>query len=438
MKRALRLTLGAALAVALLLATAIGYRLRTNPAPGQAPVLAGAPPGLSQVARGAYLARAADCVACHTTAGGQPYAGGLAFKLPFGRLYSSNITPDPETGIGRWSDDDFVRALHEGVRQDGQHLYPAFPYTAYTQLSRDDVLAIKAYLFSLPAVKQRTPEPELGFPFNQRWGMAFWNAVFLDQQRFETDTRRPAAWNRGAYLANSLAHCAECHTPRNLGFALDHARELAGSSLEGWAAPNITSDRQSGIGAWSDQDLVNYLRTGHAAGRGTAGGPMGEAVANSLQYLSPDDVHAMVTYLRSVPPVAGDPGKQVAPLPPRSVADSTPIAPPANTPADLRAGLRLFESACASCHRWDGPGRQIPQAALLQLRSVNDPTGQTLTKAVLQGVNLKLNGADVFMPAFKDSMSDTEIAQLANYVIGHFSGKTGVVTASDVAKQRTQ
>lgn len=433
MKRALY----AIAVLALLLTGAFFYMLRGNPDPGRAPVLSGAPPGLDQVARGAYLARAADCIACHTTAGGQAYAGGLAFKLPFGQIYSSNITPDKETGIGSWTDDDFVKALHEGIRKDGAHLYPAFPYTSYTQLSRDDVLAIKAYLFSLPAVRQQTPEPDLGFPFNQRWGMSFWNAVFLDNKRFKIDDSRSAQWNRGAYLAIGLAHCAECHTPRNLGFALNHAKEMAGSSLEGWSAPNISSDKTSGIGAWSDQDLVNYLHTGHANGRGAAGGPMGEAVANSLQYLAPEDLQVMVTYLRSLPPMAGDATQTIAATP-RSVSDSTPITPPPNTPDDLRAGLRIFEASCAGCHRWDGPGRQLPQASLLRLRSINDPTGLTLTKIVLEGVKLKMNGTDVFMPAFKDSMSDAEVAQLANYVIEHYSGKQGVVTPADVARQRKQ
>lgn len=433
MKRALYVIV----ALGLLAVGALFYAMRGNPDPGRAPVLVGAPPGLDQVARGAYLAKAADCVACHTTPGGTPFAGGLAFKLPFGRIYSSNITADKDTGIGTWTDDQFVRALHEGVRQDGQHLYPAFPYTSYTQLSRDDVLAIKAYLFSLPPVKQATPEPGLSFPFNQRWGMAFWNAVFLDNRRFEIDDSQSADWNRGAYLTNSLAHCAECHTPRNVGFAMSRGQALSGSSLEGWSAPNITSDKTYGIGSWTDQDLMSYLRTGHAAGRGTAGGPMGEAVANSLQYLTPQDVRSMVTYLRSVPPIAGDPDKVVVRAP-RSVTESTPILPASNTPDDLRAGLRLFEASCAGCHRWDGPGRQIPQAALLQLRSINDPTGQTLTKIVLDGVHQKLDGADVFMPGFKDSMSDVEVAQLANYVIQHFSGKRGVVTPADVARQRKQ
>ncbi len=432
-----RLWLSGALALLVVLAAGYAWRVRPNADPGRAPVLAGAPADMPVLQRGAYLARAADCVACHTAPGGQPFAGGLAFELPFGRIYSTNLTPDAATGLGAWTDDEFVRAMHEGVGRDGQRLYPAFPYTSFTQLSRADVLAIKAYLMSLPPVQQPARAPELSFPFNQRWGMGLWNAVFFRSERFQADPARPEVWNRGAYLANGLAHCAECHTPRNAGFALDHGQELAGASLEGWLAPNITSDSKFGLGSWSDREIVAYLLSGHAPGRGSAAGPMGEAVSHSLQHLAPADLDALVAYLRSVPAREGDPRTAVAARP-QSVAQSSATAPPPNTPADLQAGLKLFESSCASCHRWDGQGRQVERAGLLSLRSVNDPLGRSLTKAVLDGVKLQIQGQPVFMPGFKDSMSDVEIAQLANYVIGHFSGKRGEVTADAVARQRTR
>ncbi|MEA3149591.1 MAG: hypothetical protein QOD56_530, partial [Gammaproteobacteria bacterium] len=192
---------------------------RTDVSAGTAPVIAGAPASADVLARGEYLTRAADCAACHTVPDAhRPFAGGVAFKLPIGTIYSSNITADTTNGIGGWSDDEFVRAVREGVRNDGQHLYPAFPYTSYTQLSRSDVLAIKAYLLSLPAIKQANRANDLGFPFNQRWAMGFWNAAFFKSQRFAADPSKPADWNSGAYLATALGHCAECHTPRNLGF----------------------------------------------------------------------------------------------------------------------------------------------------------------------------------------------------------------------------
>ena len=190
----------------------------------------------SQVERGAYLAKAADCVVCHTAPGGKEYAGGLGFKLPFGSLYSTNITPDKETGIGNYSDQDFLNALHRGVRRDGARLYPAMPYTSYTYISDADALAIKAYLFSLPPVHAVAPANTLTFPFNQRWGMMFWSALFNPDTRFEPDTSKSVEWNRGAYLAEALAHCGECHTPRNLAFALDNRQKFAGTVTAGWRA----------------------------------------------------------------------------------------------------------------------------------------------------------------------------------------------------------
>jgi mono/diheme cytochrome c family protein len=423
------------LCVALAGVAAYAWLTRSDPAPGSAPLLHGALASAPQIKRGEYLARAADCVACHTVAGGQPFAGGLPFKLPFGTLYSSNITPDKKTGIGNWSDDDFVRALHDGVRHDGQRLYPAFPYTSYSLLSRDDVLAIKAYLFSLPAVDQATPEPGLSFPFNQRWAMGFWNAAFFRSQRFTPSADKSPEWNRGAYMAIGLAHCAECHTPRNIGFALEHSNELAGAVVNGWQAPNITSDPEHGIGKWSDADLYQYLRFGHAAGHGAASGPMGEAVENSLQYLDPQDTRDLITYLRSIPARAGDNPVTVNARP-DSVATSTAYTPSSNTPADLRNGLRLFEGSCASCHQWNGGAPQTPYAALLGARSVNDPTGRNVTQMILHGGKMRIGTEDVFMPSFGAAFTDAEIAQLSNYVIFQFGGKQGKVTADMVAAQR--
>jgi mono/diheme cytochrome c family protein len=420
--------------VAALGVAAYVWLTRPDPSPGTAPMLHGALATAPQIVRGEYLARAADCVACHTVAGGKPFAGGLPFKLPFGTLYSSNITADKKTGIGNWSDDDFVRALHEGVRHDGQRLYPAFPYTSYSLLSRDDVLAIKAYLFSLPTVEQATPEPGLSFPFNQRWAMGFWNAAFFRSERFKPSTDKSAEWNRGAYMAIGLAHCAECHTPRNIGFALEHRNELAGAIINGWQAPNITSDPEHGIGKWTDADLYQYLRFGHAAGHGPASGPMGEAVDNSLQYLDPQDTKDLITYLRSIPARKGDNPVTVNPKP-DTVASSTAYTPAANTPADLQNGLRLFEGSCASCHQWNGQGPQTPYAALVGARSVNDPGGRNVTQMILHGGKMRIGTEDVFMPAFS-TLTDAEIAQLSNYVIFQFGGKQGKVTAEAVAAQR--
>ncbi|HVI54041.1 MAG TPA: c-type cytochrome [Luteibacter sp.] len=409
---------------------------RTDPAAGTAPSIVGAPANADPVARGEYLARAADCIACHTVPEtGKPFAGGLPFKLPFGTIYSSNITADVETGIGSWSDDDFVRAVREGVRKDGRHLYPAFPYTAYTQLSRADVLAIKAYLFTLPKVSQPERPNDLGFPFNQRWAMGFWNAVFFRSQRFANDPSRTPQWNAGAYLAGPLGHCAECHTPRNLGFGLKHGESLAGAELQGWRAWNITSNDAHGIGKWSDEALTQYLRTGHADGHASAMGPMGEAVAHSLQFLTPEDTAALVAWLRTVPAREGSDPITVDPTP-KGVVASSAAAPGADEANADSEGQRLFEGACASCHQWNGAGQQTPYAGLAGTRGVNDPKGANVTQAILHGVTMRIGDTDVYMPAFGHGYSDPEVAALANFVIGHFGGKQGEVTAEDVAKRR--
>jgi mono/diheme cytochrome c family protein len=415
---------------------AAAYQLmnRTDDAAGIAPPIAGAPASADLLARGEYLTKAADCVACHTVADShKPFAGGVAFKLPIGTIYSSNITSDTVSGIGGWTDDQFVRAVREGVRNDGAHLYPAFPYTSYTKLSRGDVLAIKAYLLSLPAIGQANRPNDIGFPFNQRWAMGFWNAAFFKSQRFAADATKSPEWNSGAYLATALGHCAECHTPRNLGFGLEHGKEFAGQELQGWRAYNITSDPRYGIGSWTSGETAQYLKTGLAPGHASASGPMGEAVAHSLQFLDGADLQALVGYLRSVPAREGRKPIDVDPRPPPALASSA-VAPAGD---ELhRQGSKLFEGACASCHQWNGAGQQTPYAALLGTRGVNDIGGANVTQAILQGVKMRVGDSDVYMPAFAGAYSDAEVAALANYVVGHFGGKEGSVTAADVARRR--
>ncbi len=387
------------------------------------------------IARGEYLVKAADCAACHNVPGGKPFTGGLDFKLPFGTVYSTNITADKETGIGTWSDDDFVRALHQGIAKDGSHLYPAFPYSSYTGLSRGDAVAMKAYLFSLPAVRAPARENELSFPFNQRWTLAFWNLAFLDQHRFKSDPQANAAENRGQYLATALGHCGECHTPRNIGFAMAMSKQFSGAMLQGWHAYNITADRGYGICGWTDKQVADYLTTGHAMGRGSASGPMAEAVANSLQYLTADDTAALVAYLRRVEPQNGKPGTEVDPAPSKMVASAA--WKPGAGDADNLNGQRLFEGVCAACHQWNGGGRQTHYASLAGSQAVNDPEGVNLVQVMLTGADLKTTKGRGYMPSFRDAYSDAELAAVANYVIGHFGGKTGQVTAKAVRERRT-
>jgi mono/diheme cytochrome c family protein len=386
------------------------------------------------IARGEYLVKAADCAACHNAPGGKPFTGGLSFKLPFGTIYSTNITADKETGIGAWSDDDLVRALHQGIAKDGSHLYPAFPYTSYTGLSRDDIVAIKAYLFSLPAVRAPAHPNELPFPFNQRWTMAFWNLVFLDQHRFHPDPLASERENRGQYLATALGHCGECHTPRNIGFAMALSKQFSGAMLEGWHAYNITADKTYGIGEWSDKQIGDYLSTGHAADRGSAAGPMAEAIANSLQYLTNEDVESLVAYLRRVEPKAGKAGAEVN-LAPAEMIASKSWKPSSSEVANLD-GQRIFEGVCAACHQWNGGGRQTPYASLAGSQAANDPDGVNLVRVMLTGADLRTAKGRGYMPSFGDAYSDAELAAVANYVIGHFGGKSGDVTAQAVRERR--
>lgn len=428
------------LVVAILLAVGVGvyvYLNRSDPSEGTSPAIAGAPPSADVLARGEYLAKAADCAACHTVPGSnKAFAGGLPFRLPFGTIYSSNITADETNGIGSWTDDDFVRAVHDGIGKHGEHLYPAFPYASYTQLSRSDVLAIKAYLFNLPKIAQPNRPNDLSFPYNQRWAVGFWNALFFKSQRFQPDASQSPQWNSGKYLATALGHCAECHTPRNSLFALQHNEELSGEEVQGWHAYNITSDPAHGIGAWSDAELASYLVTGHADGRGSASGPMGEAVENSLRFLQPTDTAALITYLRTVPARAGKEPITIDSKPAAALGSSD-FAPAGDAHADA-TGAKLFEGACASCHQWNGKGQQTPYASLLGSRGVNDVRGTNLTQILLHGSSLRGGHANVFMPGFGDAYSDTEIAALSNYVIGHFGNKQGTVTPDDVAGRRKQ
>jgi mono/diheme cytochrome c family protein len=385
----------------------------------------------SAVERGAYLARAADCMVCHTTRGGQEYAGGLAFRLPFGTLYSTNITPEKETGIGNYSDQDFLNALHRGTRRDGARLYPAMPYVSYTTMTDADALAIKAYLFSLPPVRAVAPDNTLKFPFNQRWAMIFWSALFNADRRFTPDASKSPEWNRGAYLAEALAHCGECHTPRNLAFALDNRQKFAGAVTAGWRAFNISSDPATGLGAWRDEDIVAYLSIGHAARHGTASGPMGEAVDESFSQLAPDDIRAVVAYLRTVPP---------APSPdlPATLAPPAPASHRDGGGAGNARGKMVFEGACVSCHNWTGESAITPLATLTGSWAVNDPSAINVAQIVISGTRRATPPGAISMPAFGSTHSDAEIAAVANYVTARFGSRGSQITAQDVAELRQQ
>jgi mono/diheme cytochrome c family protein len=384
------------------------------------------------VERGEYLTRAADCEACHTAKDGIPFAGGRAFVLPFGTLYSTNITPDAETGIGNYTDANFLDAVHKGIGRGNTKLYPAMPYASYTYMSDEDALAIKAYLLTLKPVHAPVPQNTLSFPFNQRGLMIIWSAMFNPDKRYEPNVERDAVWNRGAYLVEAMGHCGECHTPRNLAFALNNRQKFAGAVQAGWRAYNITPDRSSGVGAWSDTDLLHYLSTGHADGRGTASGPMGEAVDDSLRYLKPSDLTAMVAYLRTVAGIAtGD-------LPePRAAPAAASFAQDTGSHANA-SGKAVYEGACAGCHGWSGISPVIPPATLTGTRSVNDATATNVAQVIIRGGERQAEPGPSNMPAFGSTYSDSEIASVANYVTERFGAKASALTADDVTKLRLQ
>ncbi len=391
---------------------------------GLEPVAASAaqPSGDALIARGEYLTKAADCEACHTNPGGASFAGGRRFDLPFGTLYAPNLTPDREHGIGAWSNAEFVRALHHGIGRNGEDLYPAFPYASYALLSDDDALAIRAYLATVKPIAATPPANDLKFPFNQRYLMRAWKLLFVPGHRFEADASKDAAWNRGAYLIGPLGHCGECHTPRNLMQGLDDSRKFAGTKQVGWLAYNLTSDPDHGLGGWSDAQLAQYLSVGHAEGHGPASGPMAEVIGFSLRYLRPDDIRAMVTYLRSIPPQS----------------DGPPAAG-RGAPTDVKKpslGAHVFVEACAGCHLPSGHGRQSPWAALAGSHTTADPNANNLLQVLAQGTQIKTSQGLMFMHAFTSAYTDEEVAALANYTCAQFGQTTCHVTADQVHKVR--
>jgi mono/diheme cytochrome c family protein len=380
------------------------------------------------VERGRYLARAGNCVSCHTAEGGKPFAGGLAFHTPFGKMYSTNITPDPATGIGKWSEEEFARALREGVRPNGDHLYPAFPYTAYTKMSDADVSALYAYMKSLKPVAAATPANEMSFPFNQRWALGLWKGLFFDEGRFVPDEAQSAEWNRGAYLVEGFGHCSSCHSPRNFMGAEKSSMAMTGGEytdkvpsgeVRTWSTPNLTNV-SNGLQAWPLEDLAAYLKTGRNSFAETFG-PMNEVILNSTRHLSEPDVHAMATYLKSLPGNKGDIGK----------------------PADaetLKAGGTLYDLHCGTCHQPTGLGSPSHDAGA---RLVGSPVVQASNPAAL--INMILYGPQLAklptkhwkdMPAFEEKLADDEVAAIASYLRSAWGNVGGAVTEEQVFKQR--
>ncbi|WP_425518403.1 c-type cytochrome [Paraburkholderia edwinii] len=434
--------------------------------------------GAELVQRGEYLTRAGNCIACHTSDKGRPFAGGVAMQTPFGTIYTPNITPDPDTGIGRWSDADFLRAMHEGIGKGDERLYPAFPYPSYTKVADRDVLAMRAYLNTIAPVRFTPPANALNFPFNQRWLMLFWNLFNFDEGRFVPDPKQSAEWNRGAYLVDGLAHCGECHTPRNFMQGLKSDERFSGAMQAGWHAFNITPDKISGIGNWSAAEVVAYLATGVAQGRASAAGPMAQVVEDSTQFLSGEDLRSIAVYLRALPPVRGGissekelardmhgaPAADVTALRGAAVGDVVGGANGADGGAkDVNgvshvkrdvshdgsrnisrniSGAQLFIANCASCHRWTGVGvgASAPGAypSLIHNSVVGAADTTNLVMVILHGVSRKTQNADILMPSFGDQLTDDQIAELGDYVTNQFGNPHSSVTAKQVAQLRSR
>lgn len=397
------------------------------------------------IQQGEYLARAADCSACHRPPeeSGQPFSGGYVIASPMGDIIASNITPSREYGIGDYSEAQFKRALTEGIRADGAHLYPAMPYTAYSGLTDDDIHALYSYfMHGVEAVDEPTPETSLPFPFNLRVSMAAWNFLFLDDA-YTHDPEQSDTLNRGRYLVDTLGHCSACHTPRNALMGENNDRYLAGANVGGWYAPNITSDA-SGIGNWSVEELVQYLRTGHVENKAQAGGGMAEAIEHSLRYLSDDDLHSMAVYLKQVPPTAIGPAIDVSQAPrevePVSPATLEPLRnddPQAMSDGKRTDGQTLYNGACASCHQIDGQGTDDQfYPSLIHNTATQGANADNLIMSVLQGVHREIDDYTVAMPAFGEQLNDEQIAAVSNYVLSQFGNPELEVDAARVTELR--
>ncbi|WP_295984898.1 molybdopterin cofactor-binding domain-containing protein [uncultured Variovorax sp.] len=402
---------GAALVVGGLgvIAGLLGWRSAIAPVSLTAPVYSQA-----TIERGRVLAAVGDCAVCHTAPGGTANAGGRAMDTPFGTLYTTNLTPDAETGLGRWSFSAFQRAMREGISRDGHHLYPAFPYTAFAKSSDDDLQALYAYFMSLPAVRAETPKSELKFPFSIRPLMAGWNALFHDPSPMQPVAAQSAEWNRGAYLVNGLGHCGACHTPRNaLGAEQGGSAFLSGAMVDGWEAPALTQLASKSAVPWDADELYRYLRHGHTRHHGIAGGPMAEVV-RELAQVPDEDIRAMATYLGSFNPA---PAAEPAALAQQVVNDA------ARTQGQLLGpAQRMFDSACASCHHdGNGPtllGVNTPLALNSNLTSARP---DNLLRTILDGVREPASRDIGFMPGFREVLDDRQVAELAGYMRARFA-----------------
>jgi len=380
------------------------------------------------VARGEYLARAGDCVACHTPPEGRTFSGNRPMPTPFGTLYSSNITPDPETGIGKWSADDFYRTMHSGRFPDGGLLYPAMPFASYTKVTRADSDAIFAYLKSIPPVKQKNHEHELRFPYDNRQLILGWRTLFFREGEYRNDPGKSAEWNRGAYLVEGLGHCGMCHSPINALGGSSQSDAFKGGliPMQNWYAPSLTSNREAGLGDWSIKDITDLLQTGVSA-RGVVYGPMAEVVHNSLQYLNDEDARAMAIYLKGIA---------------EGSASSAPVSALPNSESSLLVSLgkTVYDKNCASCHGVQGEGKPPHWPPLANNQSIEMQSAVNPIRMVLNGgypPGTRGNPRPYGMPPFAGLLSDNEIAAVVTYIRTSWGNRGTPVSAREANELRS-
>ncbi|MCA0008684.1 MULTISPECIES: cytochrome c [unclassified Mesorhizobium] len=380
------------------------------------------------ILKGEYLARAGDCIACHTAPEGKLFSGGRAMLTPFGTLYTSNITPDPETGIGQWTADEFYRMMHTGRSRDGGLIYPAMPFASYTKVTREDSDAIYAYLKSVEAVKQRNRPHDLSFPYNNRSLILGWRTLFFTEGEYQPDPSKSQEWNRGAYLVEGLGHCGMCHTPINALGGNSQSDAFKGGliPMQNWYAPSLTSNKEAGLGDWSIKDISDLLRTG-VSNRGAVYGPMAEVVYNSLQYLSDEDTRAMAVYLKSI---AQDSAPDVA----------KPSVPPSEGSLLISLGKTVYDQRCASCHGARGEGAPPHYPPLAGNQSIQMQSAVNAIRMVLNGgypPGTAGNPMPYGMPPFAGTLSDNEVAAVVTYVRTSWGNRGAAISPSEANQLRS-
>lgn len=371
------------------------------------------------IQKGLYLARAGDCAACHTADPAKPMAGDYSLETPFGTIYTANLTPDPETGIGKWNADDFYKAMTKGMEPDGRRLYPAFPYTHFTILKREDSDALFAYLKTLDPINQRIQPPKFAWPLTWRFVMRGWNLVNFDPHPFQPDPQKSAVWNRGKYLVEGLGHCAMCHSPKNVLGAEKQDNRFSGGEVEGWWAPSLSGDKRDGIGDWTKDDLVSFLKYGRNE-RSAAFGPMSDVIEDSTRYLNDQDLEAIATYVKEIP-ARGDDA-------PAKLSDE-------ESKQAQSVGGEIYAAQCSACHAPDGAGVPTMFAPLKGSSLAQSRNPKTVIRAVLEGV--RSAPTDKYptphsMPSFAPKLTDGEIAAVVNYVRNSFGNQAAAVSESDV------